>query len=351
MDAPAPRRLSPLPAAASGRDLVVVGASAGGVSAISALLGELPADFPAAILIVLHLAADSGEALPRIFGAVSPLPIRHAEDGLRLAAGEVCVAPADRHLIVEPEVMRVVRGPRENRFRPAIDPLFRSAAWAYGPRVVGVLLSGMLNDGTAGLWAIRTCGGVTMVQDPRDAKFAEMPQNAVARLPVEHCVPVAEMSRLLDAVVRQPPRGTAVPATTGQLGLETTMMLGSDAEGDIPTMNRIGKLSPYTCPSCHGSLWEVFDEHVLRFRCHTGHGFSAESLDAEHGDEYENALFGALRALEENAGLARQIARRARENGRDRIAFLCEEKATEDDRSADVIRSMLDGVAPRPPEP
>jgi two-component system chemotaxis response regulator CheB len=349
MDTPVARPLRRLAATAEGHDLVVVGASAGGIDAITTLLAGLPADLPLAILVVLHVSPDSASLLPGIVGRASALPVRAAEDGLPLVMGEVCVAVPDRHLLVEPGTIRVVRGPRENRFRPAIDPLFRSAAWAYGSRVIGVLLSGMLDDGTAGLWAIKTCGGVTIVQDPQDARFGEMPRNAIAQLPIDHCVSASQLGMLVDAVVRQPPRGTTAPAAAEQLGVETKMALRSE-EGDIARMNRIGKLSPYTCPACHGSLWEVYDEHVLRFRCHTGHGFSAESLDAEHRDEYENALFGALRALEENARLAQTIARRSRAHGRDAIAQIYEDKAADDDHSAEVIRAMLDGIERAPSE-
>jgi two-component system chemotaxis response regulator CheB len=322
----------------SGHDLVVVGASAGGIAAITALLGRLPADLPATVLVVLHLAPDAGQYLPRMFGDASRMPVRFAEDGLPIKRGEVRIAPPDRHLLVEPGVMRTVRGPRENRFRPAIDPLFRSAAWAYGPRVIGVLLSGMMNDGSAGLWAIRTCGGTAIVQDPADARFAEMPQHALDALPVDHCLPAADIAAVVADLARRPAKGPPTFFAPEQLRIETDM---AQRDHDIAEMNRIGKLSPFTCPSCHGSLWEVFDEHVLRYRCHTGHAFSAESLDAEMTDDFENALFGALRALEENARLARTIAGRSRESKHDKIARLYEAKADENDKSAHVIRTVL----------
>jgi two-component system chemotaxis response regulator CheB len=321
-----------------GHDIVVVGASAGGIPAITTLLAGLQADLPASVLIVLHVAPDAGGFLPRVFGAASALPVRFAEDGAALAHGEVRVAPPDRHLLVEPGVIRVVRGPRENRFRPAIDPLFRSAAWAYGPRVIGVLLSGMLNDGSAGLWAIRSCGGTVIVQDPADARFSEMPQNALDALPVDHCLPAARIAPLVAELVRKPAPGAATFSAPDQLRIEAKM--ATHADHDIGEMNRIGKLSPFTCPSCHGSLWEVFDEHVLRYRCHTGHGFSAESLDAEMDEDFENALFGALRALEENARLARTIAGRSR-GKQERIARIYEDKASDNERSAEVIRKIL----------
>jgi two-component system chemotaxis response regulator CheB len=321
-------------------DLVIVGASAGGIAAISTLLSGLPADLKAAVLVVLHMAADAGNYLPKMFGDASPLPVNFAEDGLPLAVGEVRIAPPDRHLLVEPGLMRVTRGPRENRFRPAIDPTFRSAAWSYGPRVVGILLSGMMSDGSAGLWAIKTCGGVTVVQDPADARYSDMPQHAVDTLPVDHCLPVVRIAPLVAELAQQPAPGVGRFQPPEQLRIETRMASHRD-HNEIAEMNRIGKLSPFTCPSCHGSLWEVFDDHVLRFRCHTGHAFSADSLDAELGEDYENALFGALRALEENARLARSIAKRSRQSKHEHVAKIYEDKADDNDRSANVIRSIL----------
>jgi two-component system chemotaxis response regulator CheB len=331
---------APHASATVNRDLVVVGASAGGIAAISALLAGLPGDLRAAVLVVLHIAADAGGLLPKMFGERSPLPVRFAADGEPLRHGDVRIALPDRHLLVENGAMRVVHGPRENRFRPAIDPLFRSAAWAYGPRVIGVLMSGMMNDGSAGLWAIKTCGGVAVVQDPADARFSEMPQSAVDALPVDHCLPAGQLGTLVGNLVGEPAPGANAFQPLDSLGRENAM--ASQRESGIDTMSRIGRLSPFTCPSCHGSLWEVFDEHVLRFRCHTGHAFSAESLDAEMSEDYEDALWGALRALEENARLARTIAGRSRQRKHERVAAIYEEKADDHDRNAHVIRAMLD---------
>jgi two-component system chemotaxis response regulator CheB len=289
------------------------------------------------------MAPDAGDYLPKILADRSPLPVRYAEDGRPLGRGEVNVAPPDRHLLVEPMRMRVVRGPRENRFRPAIDPTFRSAAWAYGPRVVGVLLSGMLNDGSAGLWAIKSCGGVAVVQDPRDARFSDMPRNAIESLPVDYCRPVAELGALVTQLTQQRAPAAATFHAADQLRIETGMTSKTE-RSTIDELNRIGKLSPFTCPSCHGSLWEIDDEHVLRFRCHTGHGFTAESLAGETDEDLENALFGALRALEENSRLARTIAGRSRHGKHDVVARLYEDKADDNDHSAEVIRAVLDRV-------
>jgi len=322
------------------RDLIVVGASAGGIPAISTLLQGLPADLPATILVVFHLAPDSGRMLPRMIGEKSPLPVSLAEDRAPLRHGEVHIAVADRHLLVEPGVMRIVRGPRENRFRPAIDPLFRSAAWAYGPRVIGILLSGLLNDGSAGLWAIKSCGGIAVVQDPVDAHYSDMPQHALDILPVDHCLPVVEMGALVTRLARQPSPSKVACAVSEQLEIETEMTAQSDEAG-IDRMNRIGKLSPFACPACHGSLWEVFDDYVLRYRCHTSHAFSAESLEAGQAEEYEGALFTALRALEENSRLARSVADRSRRRANKHVARLYDDKANEADRSAEAIRHML----------
>lgn len=185
-------------------DIVVIGASAGGLWALEELVADLPADLPAAVFIVVHISARFPSWLPHILQKFAKLPAVHAVDGAAIEAGHIYIAPPDRHLLVKPEYMRVVLGPKENRFRPAIDPLFRTAALAYGKRVVGVVLSGLLDDGTAGLIEIKEQGGVALVQDPQEAMFPSMPQSAIQHAAVDHILPVADIARVLVHLADQP---------------------------------------------------------------------------------------------------------------------------------------------------
>ncbi len=328
------------------RTMVVVGASAGGIEALRALVARLPADLPAAVLVVIHTAPNSPQLVPGILQASGPLPVAYASHGALVARGHIYVAPPDHHLILAGETMQVVRGPKENRARPAIDPLFRSAAWAYGPQAIGVVLSGMLNDGTAGLWAIKSCGGIAVVQDPEEARFGDMPRHALAHVPVDHRLTADAIGELVGRLVRQPIDAAHLSLRRSeQVGLETKM--ARVRENDMNDMNRIGKLSPYTCPACKGSLWEVDDANVLRFRCHTGHAFTAEDLADSQDDGIENALYAAVRALEESGKLSAAVAVRARDDDRERLAEVYEARARDAEHNADLIRALL--VRPRTP--
>ncbi|MGE0158476.1 MAG: chemotaxis protein CheB [Gemmatimonadales bacterium] len=321
----------------AGHDIIVVGASAGGVETLQKLVALLPPDLPASVFVVQHTSPRAKSQLPLILDRKGPLPASFAEDGQEILLGHIYVAPADCHLLVEPQQMRVVRGPRENRHRPAIDPLFRSAAWAYGPRVVGVVLTGYLDDGTAGLWAIRTCGGVTVVQSSDDALYPEMPLNAARAADVDHSLPVSEIAPLLDRLAREPvdPGRARKPPASLETEIEFAKM-----DRDISDMGRIGTLSPFTCPACRGSLWELDDGGILRYRCHTGHAFSAESLVDGQSIEIEEALYSALRALEEKATVLRRLHERvgAAVSGLD-----YETRASELDQAAEVVRGLLAG--------
>src|SRR4051812_33241997 len=207
-------------------DIIVIGASAGGVETLKQLVAGLPAELPAAVFVVLHVTPNGPGYLPRILEKAGPLPVCSPKDGDGIANGRIYVAPPDHHMLVEPGRLRVVRGPKENRHRPAVDPLFRSAAWAYGPRVIGVVLSGTLDDGAAGLWAIKSCGGVAVVQDPEDALFGEMPASALACVDADHVAPLEEIPLLLAELVRSPATGAHDPAVAEKLKIEdqSTMM-------------------------------------------------------------------------------------------------------------------------------
>ncbi|HYV65077.1 MAG TPA: chemotaxis protein CheB, partial [Myxococcales bacterium] len=248
-------------------DIVVVGASAGGVEALRSLVGRLPRDLPAAILVVLHVAPDHKSILPRILTGAGPLPAKHAKDGESLEQGHIYVAPPDRHLVVDDGVVRLTRSPPEGGHRPAVDTLFRTAARFHGARVVGIVLSGALDDGTAGLVAVKQRGGVTVVQDPEEALCADMPRSALENVKVDHCLPTAQIAALIGKLAREKVElHSPIPPLLEQ---ETNIALDRRQEGETPP----GEPSEFACPACGGVLNEVHDGHILRFRCRVGHAY------------------------------------------------------------------------------
>jgi two-component system chemotaxis response regulator CheB len=286
------------------RDVVAVGASAGGVEALRALVGGLPPDYPGAVLVVLHLPRDAPSALPAILTRSGPLPAHTAVDGEQLTPGRIHIAPNDHHMILLDGHIRLTRGPAENGHRPAIDPLFRSVARAYGRRAIGVVLSGSRDDGTAGLSTIAARGGTTVVQDPADAIYPWMPRSAIERLTPDHVLPVAKLGGLLAELtaVELPERPT--PADDPRLDAEVAI------SGLAPVTTDDMQVSPagYGCPACGGSLFELGDSAIPRFRCRVGHAWSPESLLEEQAIALEGALWMALRALEEKSALSRRMA-------------------------------------------
>ncbi|HLH25031.1 MAG TPA: chemotaxis protein CheB [Chloroflexota bacterium] len=321
-----------------GHDLIVVGASAGGVEALAELVRGLPRSIPAAVCIVLHLPADSTSLLPQILGRAGVLPTVHARDGELLRHGHVYVAPPDSHLVVEPGRLRLVAGPRENGHRPSVDVLFRTAAQVYGPRVIGVVLSGTLDDGTAGLLAIKRRGGLAVVQQPADARYPGMPQSALEHVVVDQVLPVRDMPAMLTRLAReQVPE--EVPAPSGELAEEiraAELSMERLNRGDYP-----GAPSVYTCPECSGSLWELRDGELLRYRCRVGHAYTAESLLAGQAGMVEAALWAALRALEEKASLAARLVQQSNARGYQLAAVRFAEQEEDARQRAAVIRRAL----------
>ncbi len=323
------------------KDVIVVGASAGGVEVLKTLTEGLPGDLAAAVLIVLHMAPSTPSVLPRLLQRRCALPVAFATDGEPIVPGRVYVAPPDRHLVVEPGRARVTRAPRENHSRPAIDPLFRSAALAYGPRVVGCVLSGRLDDGTAGLRAVKDRGGTAVVQDPDDALHPDMPRNALQHTAAHHVVRAEELAPLVARLVREPVPADLGRAAPPELELEVRIAMGDNAlrAGVL----ELGPASPYTCPDCHGVLMRVEEGSVARFRCHTGHAYSFDSLLASTTESVEETLWNALRAIEESALLLREAADRGRAAG-DRTPATharFEEKAREAEARAEMIRQAV----------
>lgn len=291
-----------------GRDIIVVGTSAGGLEALDTLVGGLPPGLAATVFVVQHMAPHaSGEALTRRLSRHTAFGATLATDGERFARGHIYIAPPDNHLLLTAATMLVRKGARENRSRPGIDPLFRSAAVAHGPRVIGVVLTGMLDDGTAGLVAIKRCGGVTAVQDPKDAAYPGMPQSALDNLDVDYCVPIAEMGALLATVVAKPHgKRKSIPSD-----IRTEAEIAERVLSDVGQVDGLGRQVPYSRPSCGGVLWEMGRARGKRYRCHTGHSFTAQTLLASQSEKIEEVLWISLRMFEERRNLLTSMARTA----------------------------------------
>jgi len=287
------------------RDVVAVGASAGGVEALRALVGGLPPDYPAAVLVVLHVPREGPSALAKILDRSGPLPATTAVDDEQLQQGHIYVAPNDHHLIVIDDHIRITRGPAENGHRPAVDPLFRSVARAFGPRSVGVVLSGARDDGAAGLASIASRGGLTIVQDPSDALYPWMPQAAIQHVAVDHIAAAAKIGDILTGITAMDLPDRHADAPDAMLDAEVAMSrLAAVTSDEFATLP-----AGYGCPSCGGSLFEIEQPNpVPRYRCRVGHAWSPESLLDEQAIALEGALWMALRALEEKSALSRRMA-------------------------------------------
>ncbi len=322
-------------------DVIVVGASAGGVEALSRLVRGLPEDLPAPIAVVLHTTPTSPSLLPNILSREGALPASAAKDGEKLLPGHIYVSSPDHHLLVKADrTLRVVRGPQENRHRPAIDPLFRSAAQAFESRVIGVLLSGTLDDGTAGLYAIKESGGVTIVQDPEEAIAPGMPRNALKHVTIDYCLPTHEIASQLirltsTSVALETPIAHNNPAMVKEVNIAEFDMAAIHSE-DKP-----GRPSVFTCPDCSGTLFEISDGDVLRYRCRVGHAYSSENALKAQGAALDRALWTALRMIEERIAFLRLMASKAETSHNQPVArdFEARKKQLEDQAGA--IRTII----------
>jgi len=321
----------------SSPDIVVIGASAGGIEALTSILKTLPAGFPATVFVVVHLAPDSPGYLPQILSRAGPLRAERASDRRTFRPGRVYLAPPDHHLMVEANGrMRVTRGPKENRARPAVDPLFRSAALAFGSRVIGVVLSGGLDDGTAGLRGIKMCGGIAIVQDPADALVDSMPATALRHVSVDYSRPAREIGPLLaELVSRETPR-QIVPEADMRKQLEIEVDIAKGSHRSI-AVTQLGEPSMLTCPECHGTLLQIRGEKPWRFRCHTGHAFSSDSLLSELTDVTEQAIWNAVRSIQESSMLMLHLADHWRDTDPE-VAGELVRKAEAAQRRADLVR-------------
>ncbi|EOR95058.1 Chemotaxis response regulator protein-glutamate methylesterase CheB [Arcticibacter svalbardensis MN12-7] len=288
------------------KHVVVVGTSAGGLSALIKLTSQMQKDFDAPILVVQHISADAtGNVLLEALRKNSNLICEHAINGTKLQSGHLYLAPSDHHLMIaDDEKMLVTKGAMENRSRPAIDPLFRSAAVAFGNRTIGVLLTGYLDDGTAGLTVIKKCGGICIVQDPAEADYPDMPQNALNQIKIDYCLPIAQMGVLLSKLLsRKPGKRKPIP-----LDISIEADIAMRVLSDLPSVNALGKQVPFNCPGCGGVLWLMNKSSSLRYRCHTGHAYTAASLLAEQSKKIEETMWTALRMFEERKNLLTTIA-------------------------------------------
>lgn len=326
--------------------IVVIGTSAGGVSALQKLAAGLPSDFPAPILTVLHIGTHPS-VLPQLLTLAGPLPADHAVHGTALLPGRIYVAPPDHHMTIDGNTIRLSRGPKEHHARPAIDPLFLSAAMAYRSAVIGVILTGMLDDGTAGLQAIKECGGVAVVQDPDDALAPSMPLSALRHVEVDHCIPLSVLPRLLVSLATMPAPaiGGAPTREVERLKHEQAIAL---AEGNVMEhLASIGTPSTFVCPDCHGDLWEINGANPPRYRCHTGHAFSLRSLQHTLSIATDEAIWNALRALQEKSLLLQRMARFQQMAGAEEDARIIHKMATKVEQQVSLLRNLLEQT----PEP
>jgi two-component system chemotaxis response regulator CheB len=315
--------------------VVVIGTSAGGLNALTKLLSQLREDYPAPVLVVQHISADAtGNVLLDALQNNTKLVCKHAATNSILEPGHVYLAPSDHHLMIDGGMkILITKGATENRSRPAIDPLFRSAAVAFRNRVTGILLTGYLDDGTAGLIAIQRCGGVCIVQDPADAQYPDMPKNALNQLTPDHVLPIAEMGGILyELMARKIGKPKPIP--------EDIIIEAKIAErvlSDLPSVNALGDQVPFNCPNCGGVLWKTGEGLSLRYRCHTGHAYTAAALLAEQTSKIEETMWVALRMFEERKNLLTTIAKETKGAS----ARSAAERAADSNEHIDRIKAIL----------
>ena len=309
------------------RDIIVIGSSAGGINALKEIVGSLTPDLNASIFIVQHISADSTSLLPQILTRKGKLTAVHPEDGEKIKKGFIYIAPPDRHMLIERDHILVKKGPKENRFRPSVDALFRSAAYNYGPRVIGVVLTGMLDDGTSGMWSLKRLGGLCVVQKPEDAAYPAMPLNVLEYVNVDHVVPLSDIPALLGELVDQPVTDPDPLQLPDMKMIKFEIDIAAEKNAFEKGIMNMGELTPLTCPECHGVLLRLREGNLIRYRCHTGHSFHVSSLLAGTAETVEMKLWEALKSLEETVMLLDETAREFEKNNNQTAARECFEKA------------------------
>jgi two-component system, chemotaxis family, protein-glutamate methylesterase/glutaminase len=325
------------------RDIVAIGTSAGGVEALMYLARRFPPDFPAALLVTIHLPKQFRSSLDELLTGAGPLKAAFASDGAPLRKGQIYIAPPDRHLLVEHDRVQLGVGPRENNARPAIDPMLRSVALCCCGRSIGVVLTGTLGDGASGLWAVDQCGGITVVQDPRSATFSEMPQNALNRLQPDHVVSLDQIPALLETLVQQS-AGASKPVADN-IRIRAEVDIARAGGGKISSMDRMGRRSLLSCPDCGGVMWEIDEDDLIRFRCHVGHTYTAELMNLALDENLRRALATAQRALDERLALARKLEADAKASGYGHLADSWATTVREYEEETRVIRESMNRMA------
>jgi two-component system, chemotaxis family, protein-glutamate methylesterase/glutaminase len=310
------------------RDVLAVGTSAGGVEALIFLAGHFRPDFPASILVTIHLPSHSASSLHELLTRAGSLSASFAADGERLRKAHIYIAPPDRHLLLDGDRLSLGFGPRENNSRPAIDPMLRSTAVCCGSRAIGLVLTGTLGDGASGLWAIRQCGGIAVVQDPTDAAFSEMPLTALNRAKPDHVVRLADMPALLHGLAHEP-IGAPRPVPRS---IAYEVEVARDGRSSMNNMDNLGRRSVLACPDCGGVMWEIDEDELVHYRCHVGHIYAAELMSVALDENLRRALASALRALEERVALACKLYKEALDSGHRLLADNWLQKAREFER-------------------
>jgi two-component system, chemotaxis family, protein-glutamate methylesterase/glutaminase len=319
----------------SNRDIVAIGASAGGITAMQEVLGGLPADLAASLLVVLHISEHHPTEIEQVLSKAGRIPASIANDGEPMRQGHLYVAPPNRHLLVSGEGLRLGVGPRENGFRPSIDALFRSCvAEGMAGRTIGVVLSGFLDDGAAGLQVVQRHGGIAVVQDPRDAEHPDMPVNALRQVAADHVCSAENMGGLIARLASLPAGPSAPPSDEILLEVEIAGMAGADPV-------TLGPATNFVCPECNGVLSEIADGGTRRFRCHSGHAFSEQSLSYFMNEEVGRALAAALRALQERTMFFNRMADRAAESQNQALVKRYRGLAGDTSRHAKMIRDLM----------
>ena len=342
--------------------VIVIGASTGGFEVIKSIISQLPPDFVTPIFIVWHMSPDIQGIMPHVLNKLNTISASNAVDGETIQSNHIYVAPPDHHMIIEKGVIKVSRGPKENLFRPAIDPLFRSAALAYGNRVTGIILSGALDDGSSGLWHIKTHGGIAVVQDPNDAEASSMPQSAMRAVKVDYCVPAADLPALLTELSKREvtndkyyPDETAasVPLTNNNENDRGSFITDKKLQGEIDIAGEgnavkygadsFGELSPYSCPECHGVLSRIMEDNIIRFRCHTGHAYSANSLLLSLSQKTEDSLYQVIRGMDETIFLLNHMGDHYAEANEPKLAAVYFREAKKTLQQSNIVRDLVHG--------
>jgi len=321
----------------SNRNVLAIGTSAGGVEALRFLASKFPRDFPAAVLMVIHLPATFASSLDAILTQAGPLPAQFAKDEMTMERGRIYIGPPDSHLILDGDKLRLGQGPRENNARPAIDPLFRSVALCCACRAVGAVLTGTLGDGASGLHTLHEYGGLTVVQDPGDAAYSGMPEAALTQFVPDHVTSLAGMPALFQRLIDEPQGRPAEPSS--DLIYEVGVAKGG--LGSMSEMDRIGQRSLLACPDCHGVMWEINEGDIIRYRCHVGHAYTSELMSMALDENLRRALGSGLRALDERIALSRKLHDQACEAGHTHLADSWRRKLMDCEQEAQILRDSI----------